>query len=140
MLFRAYPAAYENLKEDVSRPVRDRRFHELMKMISRAARKKRARQKSISPDNSRLTARTFLKSRLKVLSATPRRWGKRRKSKESTLREGIAEKPALEIIVVITRSCGTPGFRPQVQRERAGERRRVLFEDTISSRNVPGFY
>lgn len=134
-------------------------------MISRAARRgvaKNVRQKSISSDNSRLTARTFFERRLKLPS-----------SKRRTYREESA-RPTLEIIVVITRSCGTWGSdrrykggeerkrtrgerkkkkmkRRRKRREegRAGQRgkgegrrrrRKVLSEDTISSRNVLGFY
>lgn len=98
----------------------------LMKTISRAARGavKNTRQKSISSDNPRLTVRT-----------SPEGDGPR--VREGEHREELA-KMALEIIVVITRSgrAATAGIKGK----RGRKRKRVLSEDTISSRNVPGFY
>lgn len=107
---------HKNFKEDVpsSRPVRDCRFYELMKMISRlehcAARQKNTRQKSISPDNPRLTARTSLE-------------GDGPRNREGEHREELA-KTALEIIVVITRSCGTRVPTAGIKEERERKRRR----------------
>lgn len=91
-----------------------------MKMISRIEhcaarqkkgkkRKKNTRQKSISPDNPRLTARTSLERN------TPR-------DREGEHREESA-KTALEIIVVITRSCWTRSPTADIKGKRERKRR-----------------
>lgn len=93
-------ALYKNLKEDVpSRLVRDCRLYEQwtnendIESKALCGMAKNTRQKSISPDNPRLTACTSLE-----------RDGLT--NREGEHQEELA-KTALEIIVVITRSCGT---------------------------------
>jgi len=126
------------------------RFYGLMKVgIGNGTLRRTERLKSISPDNPRLTARTFL-GRQPGMRGAERREGEERE--EST-------GPALEIIIVITRSCGTAssdrrykekeergcGRRRRRRRKKRrtrtiGRKGRVLSEDTISSRNVLRFY